>query len=517
MLPSELLIARTYKGTIKPVFSPLTGERLQMAKELLNTFSSFVGKKKGELSEVLELYEGLEYDHRFIRGLTTILERRCRFESVSKIDPIKARRSVFEEANRTLVIDEKRREEVLTSVASSLNVSVSELERSLWADYEEELILKDFITIKPEYLLKSYNLSLAQTMLFNAMNMNFAIGNNYQRIFGRLKYLGLMYSIEHDEKERYRVFVDGPLSLFKFTKRYGTSLAKLLPTIMTADSWEVDADIVRDVGGVPRVLKFHIDVKERDKFPELSGSGEEKFDSDVELNFFNGFNSSKTGWTLMREPEMMIAGPYVFIPDFIFEKGEIKCYMEIVGFWTEDYLKKKIGKLKAIEEDKMIIAVDESLACSSIRDIGGGKEIIFYRKKVPLKPILRFLRGIEEKHIESELNRLKSTKIKLEGGVLNVAEAARHYGVSRGAMKRLPLLNYKMMGDVIVSEDTVRLLSEMIEGCDNYADVVGLIESKGIPGKNAPLILEAIGYTVKWDGLNIEDAKVVKSKSKAED
>jgi hypothetical protein len=149
---------------------------------------------------------------------------------------------------------------------------------------------------------------------------------------------------------------------------------------MTADSWGVDADIVRDVGGAPRVLKFHIDVKDRDKFPELSGSDEEKFDSDVELNFFNGFNSLKTGWTLRREPEMMIAGPYVFIPDFIFEKGEIKCYMEIVGFWTEDYLKKKIGKLKAIEEDKMIIAVDESRACSSIRNLGEGKEIIFYRE-----------------------------------------------------------------------------------------------------------------------------------------
>jgi predicted nuclease of restriction endonuclease-like RecB superfamily len=84
MLPSELLIARTYKGTIKPVFSPLTEGRIQMAEDLINTFVSFVDKKKGE--------------------------------------------------------------EVLTSVASSLNVSVSELERSLWADYEEELILKDFIT-----------------------------------------------------------------------------------------------------------------------------------------------------------------------------------------------------------------------------------------------------------------------------------------------------------------------------------------------------------------------------------
>ena len=37
---------------------------------------------------------------------------------------------------------------------------------------------------------------------------------------------------------RYRVSIDGPLSLFKMTERYGTSIAKLLPQITLADSVE---------------------------------------------------------------------------------------------------------------------------------------------------------------------------------------------------------------------------------------------------------------------------------------
>jgi hypothetical protein len=457
-----------------------------MAERLIDTFTSFIGKRKGELIEVLESHEDF-YDYRFVRGLATLLERRCTFESRSVTDPLTARRSVFEEANKnkTSVTDESGRRKVMNSVASSLNISVDDLERSLWADYEEELVLEKFLPIEPVDLLKSYNLSLAQTLLFKAMNMDFTVGSDYQRIFWRLKYLGLMYSTststEHDDK-RYQAYVDGPLSLFKLTKRYGTSLAKLLPEITTADDWEVNADIVRDTDNGPRILKFHLDFNDRDKFQseskiENEREKKERFDSAVELKFFNEFKSLRTGWTLRREPEMMIAGTYVFIPDFLFEKDGMRCYMEIVGFWTEDYLKKKIGKLRSVEKENMIVAVDESLACSSVRDLKRGekesenKKVIFYRKKVPLKPILHLLQSIEEKHIESELNRLIDTEINLKGNVLNVDEVAHSYGVGADAIKRLSFQDYKIIGDTIVSEDVLRSLRERIEAeeCDNYA------------------------------------------------
>jgi hypothetical protein len=166
------------------------------------------------------------------------------------------------------------------------------------------------------------------------------------------------------------------------------------------------------------------------------------------------------------------------------------------------------------------VAVDESLACSSVRDLKRGekesenKKVIFYRKKVPLKPILHLLQNIEEKHIELELNRLIDTEINLKGNVLNVDEVAHSYGVGSDAIKRLSFQDYKIIGDTIISEDVLRSLRERIEAekCDNYADAVSMIESQGIPGENAPLVLEAIGYNVRWNGLNIKDVRVVKSK-----
>ena len=504
MLPSELLIARRRGGTIHPVFSPLTPERLQIAEQLIDAFESWVGKRRGGLMSALEAYEK-GYDHRFIRGLVTLLERRCTFETRSVIDPILARRMVFERAN--VVIDEARRREVLREVAVSLHISVDDLEESLWADYEDKIVLMSFTPPEPMELLRSYNLSVTQTLLFKAMGMDFSIREGFQEIFRQIRYFGLIYSVEKSG-ETYRVHLDGPLSLFKFTERYGTSLAKLLPAILSTDYWEINADIVRHGDGT-RILKFHLDSRDGDKFPRYAER--EKFDSAVEAKFFAAFNSVRTGWTLKREPEPIVVGPYVFIPDFGFKKDGMSCYMEIVGFWTREYLKRKIAKLKRVRQ-RMIVAVDESLACSGIGGLGQSKDLLFYKKEVPIRPVLQVLRGIEERHTEEEMERLPP-EIKSTGDIERIGAIAERYGVSVNTIKRRPPEGYKVIGGLMMSDGFLEKLKGIVEICgsDRYPDVASRIEAEGIPGPSVILVLEAIGYTLRWHGLDIEEARIVKA------
>jgi predicted nuclease of restriction endonuclease-like RecB superfamily len=72
----------------------------------------------------------------------------------------------------------------------------------------------------------------------------------------------------------------------------------------------------------------------------------ETYDSEIEKSFALQFQAVKSGWTLKREPEPIPAGNQVIIPDFSIERAGIKVYLEIVGFWTEEYLRRKIEKLK---------------------------------------------------------------------------------------------------------------------------------------------------------------------------
>ncbi len=86
------------------------------------------------------------------------------------------------------------------------------------------------------------------------------------------------------------------------------------------------------------------------------------FDSAIEREFYElGFG----GWDVKREPTVLQAGQYAFIPDFSLEKDGLNIYVEIVGFWTANYLKHKIQKINQLaEKDSIILLVNRNLACS---------------------------------------------------------------------------------------------------------------------------------------------------------
>jgi len=135
MLPTEFLLTRTKKDRIYPNLVPIDVEHQELAEELIEIYRNLVGKKKSEIDElVADLEQGLDF--KLVRGLRTLLERRCTFNSKFTVEPALARRAVFEEANTKKVTNYAEREKVLETVATNLNIPVTELEHSLWADQD---------------------------------------------------------------------------------------------------------------------------------------------------------------------------------------------------------------------------------------------------------------------------------------------------------------------------------------------------------------------------------------------
>ncbi len=95
MLTSDLLVTRTYKGKIEPVYASLDTESVEIASSVIDLFRNHVGKTYGNLLSEIEELEEMNY--RFIRGLAALLERRCVIDVDATIDPVAARRAVFEE------------------------------------------------------------------------------------------------------------------------------------------------------------------------------------------------------------------------------------------------------------------------------------------------------------------------------------------------------------------------------------------------------------------------------------
>ncbi|MDW7727442.1 MAG: DUF790 family protein [Candidatus Methanoperedens sp.] len=499
MLTSDLVVTKSYKGKIEPVYAKIDQENLEISGSLIDLFQEHVGKTYGELIEEIEGIEEINY--RLIRGLTQILERRCLIEMDSIIEPAVARRTVFEEC-KGAVTNIKERKEVIEKAAKKLSAEPSVLEKALWADQEEKLMIKEFQTITPENLLRQYNLSLTQTLLFKATGMEIQIEDNYQQVFRKIKWLGLMYSIQDG-----RIYLDGPVSLFKMTERYGTALAKLLPTIMRGSRWGLKASILKKTMQGKRIYDFTLDDTER-IFSIEANADFETFDSAIEKEFsLLNFN----GWLVRREPAVLKAGQYAFIPDFSLERNGSKIYVEIIGFWTPEYLKNKIQKINQLKEkENMIIIVDKNLACSG-SDFKTDN-LIFYDGKIPYLEILKILRKYEEKQLTEEVEKLKNIDIVLEGSVINLREAAGRYDVSGEALKAVFKQNnkdgYLLIGDQLVDNQTIKEVQRELNGVKNHSEAISIFEKYGIKSQQT---LEVLGYKVKWNGLDPENAELVKT------
>ena len=144
-MPSNLLITRRWRSRIKPVYAELRQENLGFASLLIQTYRDYVGRRKGKLNEAMNGLEDLGYDYRYVRGLSALLDRKCQLESKAAIEPVKARRHVFRIAHEgDLPTTPEARQVLLHQASSELGVKVEELEESLYADLEDELILKGF-------------------------------------------------------------------------------------------------------------------------------------------------------------------------------------------------------------------------------------------------------------------------------------------------------------------------------------------------------------------------------------
>jgi predicted nuclease of restriction endonuclease-like RecB superfamily len=504
MLTSDLLATRSYKGKIEPVYAPLDKDNLEISGSIINLFQEHIKKTYGELIEEIEGIE--EIDYRLIRGLTQILERRCIIGSDSVIEPVTARRTVFEEC-KGAVTDMKERREVIDRVARKLSVEPSELEKALWADKEENLVIKEFQTITPENLLRQYNLSLTQTLLFKATGMEIQIEENYQEVFWKIKQLGLMYSIQEG-----RIYLDGPVSFFKMTERYGTALAKLLPTIMKCSRWSLKASVMRKTMQGKRIYDFTLNntnpIFNIEASNSDSDSDSETFDSAIEKEFsLLNFNS----WSVKREPTVLKAGQYAFIPDFSLERNGIRIYVEIIGFWTPEYLRNKIKKVNQLKEkESLILLVDKNLICS-------GSEfktdnLIFYDRKIPYLEILKILRRYEENQLTDEVERLKNVEIALEDSVINLDEMARKYNVNLDALKTVIKQkqnnknDYLLIGDQLVDNQTIKAVQGELNGVKKHGEALEIFGKYGIKSQ---LVLDVLGYKVKWNGLDPENAEIL--------
>ena len=648
MLPLQLLrIKVSNKGkNISPAFCRLGGDssyELKIATDMIKQFEDSFKKRetKGLLGERISLLEASYDDYKLVRGLYALLERRCIFRSresqkymanivgntsVINLDPFHLRKYLFEESSgRGYALTDYDRKEIINSVASKTRIPNDMIMGDMWADLEENMVLEGFRTLEPEKLILWYNLSLMQTLLFNSTKLEFYVqgGYNWKRVLRAVKRLGLMYNLHYRQNERpqedqkktlnqkpdrningatsrnsahvtynydYNIVcsIDGPLSIFKLTDRYGTSIAKLLPSIIVSRNWSLKALIVRKTDTMgKKIYEFIISSEESPGLPSESDlfacnngnnkntileilpsvpSPEVSFDSSVEQKFALKFEQFSSGWKLIREPDpLIVSSGKGFIPDFAFEKYGIRVYLEIVGFWTNDYLIRKIQKIadimsssstcdpsalqlqSRVDTKDFFIAVnmdsyvsgsglntDKVLASLRLSDYIEKEQLIKYKSdNVPIKPILDRLRAIDHEMIErlarinhiklvEELNRItldNSVNSSHISGIISLEKLAEKYDIPVESIlhivkdsRNLDNSNYK---DSYIVEDKylipltkINEIKPLLGNGIRYIDACKILAENQVPETCYSFILRKIGYDIIWHSMDINGATI---------
>jgi hypothetical protein len=374
MLTGNLVRVRYARSRILPSYIDHHDPQwLAAAERLLELFRGQAGRTRGELEEDLADAFGDEHGQLVYRGLAKLLEDRCEFEVVSGQPPERVREVVFRLAaeDRGSRIEDRGskglilgfdRGAVLRRAADELGMTPEAVDVGLFADLKSEQRLIRFDDTTAERLLQRYNVALAQAVLLRSTRVHVAIRNEpprrYRQLLRLVKFHRLICEIEKTGPDCYRLHLDGPLSLFSATQKYGLQLALFLPAVLLCRDFELEAELRWGAQRKPKTFRL------------TSGDGLVSHYTDsgmyvpAELTMFvELFRKKVDDWDITEETDVFALGDGFWVPDFrlTHRPTQRSVYLEVLGFWRKSSAEAHLRRLRDHADMPFLLAVSDGL------------------------------------------------------------------------------------------------------------------------------------------------------------
>jgi uncharacterized protein len=410
MLRSEHVIARLSRGKLVPHrLSKDDPRALEVAQGLCVLYSEHAGGPRSRLQEELAAREeelGPRLDprrgFRIVRALSKLLEDRATWTPSTSADPYTVRTRIFELA-ATLpeppsaepgLLGAPTRDDVLSRVAAE--TGIEDPAALMYADRQGAQLLQEFEEPSPEELLARYNVAQVQGVLYaaRALVVDLGEGADVRLVFHYVKLLGLIYTLERDARG-YRLRLDGPLSIFGATRKYGLRLAKFLPGLLLTSPWRLSATVEwRD-----REAYLELDSETSGLESHYVGPRSEHEADPVREAFVRAWERAKdtggwelaTGTGILAFPELRTA----LVPDFTLERAGERVHLEVLGFWSERNLVERVALLREARKqgNRVLVAVSERLGASSeaLSEAVEGGVVVPFKERLAPKTVIAAL------------------------------------------------------------------------------------------------------------------------------
>ncbi len=374
MLPADLLLVTSRSdGRAAPRY--LTGRDEPWVRVVMDRFDAYVGRTVGDRdSELPARVRAVAREHgvsiRGADGVAHVLGRRYSSRVDASQLPARVRAIAFEEAARDDAFD---RDAALARASERLQMGRAEIARVLFADRpERRLIVAPPASWSAGEAIEAYNLALVQGLLLRSERVVVDVREHVRAVVRFAKLSGLLctYALGPDGT---RLEVSGPLSILRHTTKYGHALASFFPAVVATTGFRLEArcllrgePVAVSIEASDRIARTHKILKDAD--------------SAAERALARDVGRLGTAWALVREADVVNVGARAFFPDFTLRHPDgFVALVEVVGFYTPEYLRSKLEALRAASARPLLVCIDETLACDD-GDVAG--TVIRFKRRI---------------------------------------------------------------------------------------------------------------------------------------
>ena len=285
-------------------------------------------------------------------------------------------------------LDASARTARLNDAAATLGISPREVDARMWSDLPgERLVTMPRGRPSERALCAVANLAIVQRALARAYDVRLRMSGNPRAVVRIAALEGLIHTARRSGAIT-SLELSGPLALFRNTTVYGRALGRLVPWLAWCERFELVARC--DLGRGEGVLRLGSPLL----LPPAPAP--RRFDSAIETRFARDLARVSTTWRVLREPDVVPSGDHLLFPDFVLEHrvdAARRWWVEIIGFWTLDYLVQKLARYRAAGLSNLILCIDAAREVSTA-DLPAGAHVVRYRRHVPIDEVL----GIVDAH-----------------------------------------------------------------------------------------------------------------------
>lgn len=386
MLTGKLIRVRHAKNKLIPAYiEPDNSGWLGLAEQLLLTYRESAGRTRGEIDDELADVIGEGPQSILPQGLAKLLEDRCEFEVISEKPPEELREAVFRKAATLRASGATfNRDAILAETAAEIGIRPDDLDRSLFADLKAEQRVESFKDCTPEQLLHRYNVALAQGILVRSTYMEVRVWSEtparFRQLFRAVKFHRLICTIHAATGNSYTLKLDGPLSLFSSSQKYGLQLALFLPTLLHCKAFELSANVRWGTERKEKLFTLSATDGLRSHVPDFG-----TYTPPEVAMFADSFAAKVKDWTIAIEPNPVNLDDGVWVPDFklTHAKSKKEVYVELFGFWRKGGVEDLQKRLQRSIPGQFVLCVSGQMRGDDDED-ESTKPGVYHYKRTPL-------------------------------------------------------------------------------------------------------------------------------------